>query len=486
MKTIFALIFGILAGILASLFIPVFTQSNSEAQLFYDRLQGQVDGLKAQVGDMQSVLPREIRKEVNDIFPLQVQYLGDQVQLTTSTLPEELSTFLTSLSSWPQDDLSSANAVVELRQRISASVNQIPAPRRQRFADQIVLAEWSLNALDLLSSVSDRNNDDLLVQLVLTQSLLETVPYDASRQLVQAVADYSDSLTETATIKVRSVLEDSQVSGIALLRSSYLLADWMSQADLLVDDTILDQLEVQLDVSEWFLGKGQIKRAAFNTQEEFDVARQGLVADGSVLVESAVNRRVALPNGFIEALQGFSKVLVEEQREAQRRQHAEYQLWAISNIREASKLIADAGSDSIGEWLKEAKEFPDNSHFTLLAYLDGQRSPRFRSALLEAAYEGESIPAKVTKYRLPEIVEDLDETIGWKNQSGMAKALTADALIQHLLIIDEAYLDRPVAAIYGDAFQKAWIYLEGTALRIEVAQTGATISKKVPGDDLED
>jgi hypothetical protein len=92
---------------------------------------------------------------------------------------------------------------------------------------------------------------------------------------------------------------------------------------------------------------------------------------------------------------------------------------------------------------KRQRIFRTSRAFTLLDYAKEERAPKFRHALLNAADAGGAAIMTIDKQNMPLVIKALDVMTGWRNQPDMAKALTADALLLHLMPIDEALLDRP-------------------------------------------
>lgn len=400
----------------------------------------------------------------------------DTVNSTSINAPKALEKFLENLSDLKEEEIKSFDDLSATRDKISSAVNQLPAPRRQALADQIALAEWSLNALDLLSE--ETLSSELISQIILAQTLTESVPLSVPSGLEATVQKRAETLTDRAEKQIAQLAEANPIADLESLREGALLANVMAQAGLLEDPTAANRLEILLQVTEWENNMNQLKRETYGSKEEFDLAQYNLVEEGSAVVELAVNLKVKLPSGFIPSLHNYSKSLAEEQRHAQEKIRADYQIWAIGQIEEANKMIADTGADNISKWLKEAEDHPKNEYFQLLNYAKEDRAPKFRKELLTSANKEGASTTTVNRYSLPIIVKSLRGMTSWKGQSEMAKALTADALLLYLMPVDEALLDRPVAALYSEAFQKAWNYLEGTDYRMEVAKEGVAISRK--------
>lgn len=427
-------------------------------------------------------LPELVSAQVGQLFPLEVYHIGDTIKLTSSTPPQELGEFFTILDELSAKKLPELADVIIRRDEISLAVNQLSPPQRWMLADQIELADWWLSALELIAD--QEADDELIVGLVITQSILDSMPDKVPAWFSSKLEQHANSLVAKARDEISTLAEVSTEKDIESLRSGLLLADWMDQSGLLEPNNSLAKIELRLLVLLWERQLRDLKRETFGSDEEYDIARSILIEEGASILESAVRERVSLPEGFARELRNLSEKLVSEQRKAHEQRHAEYQLWAIGRIQRASQLIGSNGAEHIEKLLDDVRKSPDANHATLLKYLERNHKPRFRATLLETAYPEGGEPAYVTKPGLLLIAGNIRGFTSWKNLNEMARALTADTLIQDLMVIDEAYLDRPVAAIFGEAFQKAWIYLEGTPYRLEVAKAGATISKKAPGDDL--
>lgn len=471
-KTLLILFIGSIFG----LSIGALLIFNGELEAEKEEWQSKISELETLIESKLAGIPEKVTSEVSSIFPLAIKDLGGGVQLTTAKTPQELEAFLDNLSQFTENKINTLQEVSSTRAKIISAVNQLPALERQSLADQIILAEWSLNALDLLSE--ETHSSELLPQLIFAQTLSDSIPLFVPAGLESAVQKRANALANQAEKQIIYLATNEPIADLASLREGALLADVMIQSGLLDDQNMANQLVIRLRIEEWLSDYRNLKRQAYGSEEEFDLARYNLVEEGSAVVELAVNLEVNLPNGYIPSLRKYSKGLAEEQRKSQGKIRAEYQIWAIGEIEQANKMIADTGSENISKWLKEARDHPDNNFFQLLGYLKGGRAPKFSDELLKTAKDEGAAITTVDAYNLPLVIEALGGIASWKGQSEMAKALTADALLEYLTPVDESLLDRTVAALYSEAFNKAWNYIEGTDYRLQVAKEAATVSKR--------
>jgi hypothetical protein len=504
MKVFLVFITGIVLGLVLSIWVPMPVTPN---QIREER-RLEITQLENDLNKQLETLSERFGNEVERLFPLELQEVEGKLQLTTPTPPSSLTHFLSRIQNLTIDSLPAPDEIDQLRQEMSLATNRLQPLQRQSFALQIELADWSLNALDFLSSSA--TEEEMLVSLILVQSLLDTTPVDAPPTLIDLVSEQKDFLVSRATQQIVAEANAGKTGDLGLLRSTVMIADWMNQQGLLEDTMLAGKLGVRLETEEWTNRSNQTTRDVYPSDEEFDMARYAMAEEGSTIMQSAVLQRISLPSDFVDALHELSQELAAKQRRLIEKQHAEYQIWAIRQIQAANQMIGKEGSENLDKWLKAAKLNPEDSDLELVHYLNGD-AVHFEKVILKAVQEKrekaqqdksgeafagedhpdddplETISSEVVGYLLEKtsviaIVDALDQTIGWKHQSEMAKALTADALLNHLIVIDESYLDRPVAALFGESFQKAWTYLEGSSYRLEVAKTGVELKKIVPGD----
>lgn len=404
-----------------------------------------------------------------------IGFLASMVLLSaeSSKVPDELRSFLDRVSNFSKNDDISSDDISSSRKKVRLAVNRLPAPQREVLADQIALAEWSLNAFDLLSE--EISSDELLSQFIQARTLTESIPISVPSALEEAVQTRTDHLVDRAKKHIDQMAMSQPTQNLKSLREGALIADVLDQAGLLDDTSTANKLEVRLQIVEWDKEKKQLKSEKYGSKEELDIARYNIVEQGYGIFELAVDLDVDLPNHFVTSFRKYSNLLAKEQKQAQEKKRANYQLWAIDQIEQANKMIGENGAKNIGKWLKRAKNSPPQKKLQLLNYLEKGRAPNFRFELLKAAGKQ---GLTVDKHNLSSVIDKLDIIGGWKRQNEMTQGLTADALLLHLMPVDESLLDRPVAALYSESFQKAWTYLVGTNYRLKVAKEGAKISKK--------
>jgi hypothetical protein len=460
-------------------------------------------------------LPERFSLEVERLFPLELQGIEGNLQLRTSAMPTVLSRFLEQLGGFTMKNLPSRKELTMMRQEISSAVNSLQPMQRQAFADSIELADASLKALELLSSPI--TEEDLLLGFILAGTVSDTLPTDAPNSLRLAVESRKDSLMQLANARIQSVLKQQEHTDLPALRSIGLVAGWLIEADQLEDSAPAATLLRRLEMAEWTEQRKQLTRKQFESDQAFEVAQLRLLGEGSAIMEETMTQRQALSGAFKAAYDELAKDIAANHRMLQEKQRAGYQLWALSQIQAADEMIGKKGSENIGKWLNEAKADPKNAHLTLIQVLKDQRAKNFTTELITTVREDKNFAERVLDQDaqdrenaagdalpfsffmranpgldLPDVPRDitvstivsiLNQPIGWKNQSELTKALTADAMLHHLMEIDEAFLDRPVAALYNEAFQAAWTFLEDSPYRLEVAKLGIEIPKKAPGDN---
>jgi hypothetical protein len=506
MKNVVLFVTGMLFGLILSIWVPM---PMSQNQIRKAR-QAELSRLESTFNQQLEALPGRFSTQVERLFPLELRNVEGSLQLTTPSLPSSLSSFLATLPTFGSATLPTVEKVVAWRKDIAEATNSLQPLQRLSFANEIALADWALNALDFLSSPD--SDEELLVNLVIGNSLLDDVPASAPTSLVKMITQRSARLIGLATEQIREAATKTHLDDLGSLRSAAILAGWMSQENLQDDTLLADRLSLRIEAAEWLHQWRQTKPADLGSEEAYDMARYRLVEDGAAIIEHAAGLRIPLDPIFVGSLRQLREEMAMKQRKAYEQQHGQYQLWALAQIQAANEMIGKTGSENIAKWLDQAKKDPESPNLTLARMLKSEQAIHFGKELVEAVLSHKSTPSigveqdvtaqeksfetsmrsspvtgmsqKNKDIAIPIILKALGQPIGWKNHADMAKALTADALLSYLMVIDEAQLDRPVAALYSEAFQTAWNYLEGSDYRLEVAKAGAALSKKSPGDDL--
>ena len=507
MKHSLTLLIGIVSGLILSIWIPV---PMAQHQIRKER-KLELSRLESLIQSQFTALPERFSLQVERLFPLNLQGIEGNLQLTTKALPTALNRFLQHLETIAPENIPTQQELTLWRKEISEAVNILQPMHRDTFANQIALAEWALNALDLLSH--DNAKADPLVDLILARTIMDQPPANAPEKLFSAVSTRTDHLLKYASRQIQDELKSNTPADLPTLRSLVLISNWMRQEGILEDSSMADSLSVRLELEEWKFKREQLLGSGKHSGSDFELATIRLLEEGAEIIESAAIQGITIPHAFTLQQQQLAGEISANQRELLDRQNADYQLWAISQIQAANEMIGAKGSNNISNWLNEAKTKPWGKNLALLPYLQDQ-SPKFRTQILNTVYEwkkgnlvsdegeiatDEATAAEGTDTRhtvwspsypadfdasVKAIIEAHDRGFGWRNKGDLTKALTADALIVRLMVIDESYLDRPVAALYSESFQAAWSHLEGSELRTQVAKECAVIPKKKPGDPL--
>lgn len=391
----------------------------------------------------------------------------------------------------------------QLREKLISEVNGLPVAHRADLAEQIARANWLLDALDLKLTPPATSTKETLALFVTANSLLMSSPRRPDSGLDRDVASRAERLVTTLDgylSRIMAIVEKEgehptrEATSEALVVANVLVEAFrerdMVSAGLNLEDPERDYgrdaeiFELYLRIFEW-MDEAESINLSDHRINEFDdpklVNVMGVAQDGEVLrslcIDLGVSPLVALQND-LKRLSRETEHCVED---LQRRIHAEYQTWALTNIRVVMDLGGGKASVAISNALSRAKADPaaaarDKDIRSVL-----EDNPVFRHKIGELSgirdYR-EQWPRKIDPDLLYNTAKALSQVTGWKGQDVLARSLNQDLLEQRLLVIDENLLDRPVAKLYAEAFDLCWNYLEGSGERISVARSSGLIEKR--------
>jgi hypothetical protein len=154
--------------------------------------------------------------------------------------------------------------------------------------------------------LADSSTGELLSQVILAQTLLDSVPFFAPPQLQTAIEKRADILIAEAKKQIAQMSKTEPNPGnLEVLREGALLADVMAQGGLLEDPTAANQLEIQLRAAEWKDSYEGMERENYDSDEEFNLARYSLAEQGSDIVELALGLEVKTTRRLYSIAQGL-------------------------------------------------------------------------------------------------------------------------------------------------------------------------------------
>ena len=117
-KTTIILFFGLLLGIIFSTWLPIPRAADPA-------IRNEIVALSNQVGQDISLIPDKINYGLNQLFPLKVQTLGEELTLTRVDLPEAMKAFLGGSIPALAQKTPSAKDVARLRATLSSEINNL-------------------------------------------------------------------------------------------------------------------------------------------------------------------------------------------------------------------------------------------------------------------------------------------------------------------------------------------------------------------------
>lgn len=209
-----------------------------------------------------------------------------------------------------------------------------------------------------------------------------------------------------------------------------------------------------------------------------------LIQQGERLRERCSDLGLDVPQQLSDSVDELSAAIHESAAAYQQRLSAEYQLWALGNIRSANDRCGEEASKAISNMLNEAERDPGKAANSSEIKTVLSQYPNFRKKLgeLTGIYCYNEVTLAVDSKLLKDTVSTLDQFTGWKGQDELAKCLTRDMVEVRLMVIDESLLDRPVANLYNETFDKCWKYLEGSDHRVALAKASLKVRKLQPED----
>lgn len=378
------------------------------------------------------------------------------------------------------------------RRELVSVINSLPGSQRDELREEIALANWILEIVDLVASGPSGTVDERLTDFVTLKGLLDADPSQAPTQLkVEADRQFKE-VTAALANDLKGVTDSLHRAGLTIPEAE--VNRGLLIADLLQDEGV-DQASEQGRACELFLaihrwlerGKKQLEAEVKDAGKDL-VARQlaMLAQEGEGLRDQTHSMAFGIPDALVVQLDALSKLANDHFEGQQKRLRAAYQEWALVQIQVAGNLAAGKASEVIDDGLKHCKQDPSAAATSPLYKSIIGEYPTFRFKLAELtgieALRTEDAPV-IDASLLYNVATALDQKLGgWRGHKELAECLVRDVMVVRLLPVDEGLLERPVANLYSDVFESCWKYLEGTPHRIEVAKAAATSEKIQLGD----
>lgn len=415
---------------------------------------------------------------------------GPLVSHAGSIAPIELRHFLEEAREPKAFESWTHQQALEKRKELVSQINRLTGQQRMAISEEIKTANWVLEVLDLRTQAAPENPEQWFARLITAHTLEESIPDDVAEGLRDTIAASRDTATNALRHFVNVVHEQLRaakpVAEMDLRKAvtSIELLDKESSPDLLKKS---EAFELYLSMEDWLhtvREMGPPFRTDLGPADKLVIRRMlGLIQEGEQICDQCTSLGFGVPKRINEPLSELEAAVKESAESSQRRNSAAYQIWALENIRIASKYQSENPSEVIGIILSASKNDPGKA--AKEDWIPGliNSNPRFRKKLgsltgiKEYLEEGK---VNVNWRLLQRTAQALDGLTGWRGQNELAKCLTRDLIEVRLLVIDEALLERPVANLYNETFERCWKDLEGTDHRVELAEASAKIRKRQP------
>jgi hypothetical protein len=455
-------------------------------------ITGTISGSQTTTQELQSAI-HGLREELERIAVAKVSPAMKMANPGENhVLPDGLREFLAgaekpgSFDKWDE-----TKAQIKRRELVSI-VNSLDGRQRDAIREEITRANWILEVLEQRNQTALDSPEQWIARYVTAQTLAESIPDSITPELKESTS---------ACLKSASVALIGYVVGIHdQLRSGKQVTEIelrtaVSVVELMDKEASQDLLKMSeafvlfLSMEDWLRDVGELKppfRRDLGPSDELLTRRMlSLIQQGQRIRDQISSLGLGVPKRINEPLEELGTAVNVSATSYQRGQSAAYQIWALENIKLAEKYQSEVPSEVIGTILSLSKDNPGKAAKEAWIPALINNHPSFRKKLgsltgINSYLEPGDV--NVDWKLLQKTAQALDQLTSWKGQDELAKCLTRDLIEVRLMVIDETLLERPVANLYNETFEKCWKDLEGTGHRVALAEASAKVRKLQPED----